>query len=279
MLRAHGMLVAAVFLAVLGGQEAPKAPPQQFSTQQQSARPNSGASPRLEFEVAVIKPAAPTPFSGAIIADPGGQTYEAHAASIQQMIRLMWKLHNTQIVGGPDWVSKDLWDVQAKADRPHSLDDLHAMYQNMVIDRFKMKFHWDTRDLPMYALVQDKSGEKMKLDTATEQFNIPIQGTSLGNLQVTHCDMKYFAWFISGRPWVDRPVVDETGLDKSTFYDFTLVFQIPLEIAERANLPQGSGPDFFTAIREQLGLRLEAKRGPVPVMVIDHIEKPSEADN
>jgi uncharacterized protein (TIGR03435 family) len=260
---------------------------QQTNAQQQTSQQNadnsatkSGATPRLEFEVASIKPSDPNEQGGGIKADPGGETYHAQNAPVRLMIQLMWKLNDAQIVGAPDWVNKDRWDVEAKADGPHNLDDLHTMYQNMIIDRFKMQFHWDTRDLPMFALVVDKSGPKMTVNTDPEPFNFPMQGVGFGQFQAKHCDLRYFTWFISQFPWVGRPVVDETGLDKGKFYDFTLAFEPELpDGVDRSRLPPAPGPDFFTAIREQLGLRLESKKGPVPVMVIDHIEKPSESDS
>jgi len=214
-------------------------------------------------------------------ADPGGQTIRALNVPVQLMIESQWRINAAQIVGAPDWAGKDLWDVEAKADGPHNIEDLHIMYQNLMIDRFKMQFHWDTRDLPMFALLLDKSGVKMTENSGPETFDIRAQMVAFGKLQGKRCDLKYFTWIISLFPWIGRPVVDETGLDKSKFYDFTLLFapEVPAEIAARGNLPPAPGPDFFTAIREQLGLRLEARKGPVPVMVIDHIEKPSSSDN
>jgi uncharacterized protein (TIGR03435 family) len=298
MLKTSAALISVFLLATFGAIRGEQNGNQQASRQQQAAQQesasqqsaqqkagdasaNSSAAPRLEFEVASIKPGNPNSDDNFIKAMPGGQTYQAVSVSVRLMIRLMWKLNDARLVEAPDWVNKDLWDVQAKADKPRSLDDLHTMYQNMIIDRFKMKFHWDTRDMSMYALVQDKSGEKMKLNTDPEPFDFPLRMTAFGRLEAKHCDMRYFTYSISGMPWIGRPVVDRTGLDKSAFYDFTLLFapEVPAEVAARGNLPSAPGPDFFTAIREQLGLRLEAKKGPVPVMVIDSIQKPSEADN
>jgi uncharacterized protein (TIGR03435 family) len=233
--------------------------------------------PKLEFEVASIKPSKPGADGGGIRAMPGGQTYQAESAPVDLMITLMWKLNESQVVGGPDWLRKDLWDVHAKADSPHSLDDLHTMFQNMIIDRFKLQFHWDTRNLSMFALVEDKSGNKITVNPSPETFDFPLKGAGFGKLQAVHCNLLYFTWFISGFPWINRPVVDETGLDKSKFYDFTLDFEPELpDGIDRNKLPPAPGPDFFTAIREQLGLRLEARKGPVPVMVIDSAEKPSD---
>jgi uncharacterized protein (TIGR03435 family) len=254
---------------------------QRPQTQQSSAQQNSSASQRLEFEVAVIKPSAPNTQGGGMKADPGGQTIHALNVPVQLMIESQWRINGAQIVGAPDWASKDLWNVEAKAEGPHNIEDLHVMYQNLMIDRFKMQFHWDTRDLPMFALLLDKSGLKMTENSGPETFDIRAQMVAFGKLQGKRCDLKYFTWIISLFPWINRPVVDETGLDKSKFYDFTLLFapEVPAEIAAPGNLPAAPGPDFFTAIREQLGLRLEARKGPVPVMVVDHIEKPSSSDN
>lgn len=198
MAKIAGTIIVAVFLVVLGDYQPDRKQSQQSSMQQPSAMPNSAASPRLEFEVAVIKPGVPSETDAGVKPDPGGQTYRAQNMPLQLMIRLMWKLNDTQVVGGPDWLTKDFWDIEAKADRPRSLDDLHTMFQNMIIDRYNMKFHWDTRDLPIYALVQDKSRERMKLNTNPEPFgSYPILGTSFGRLKAEHCDMAYFTWFLS----------------------------------------------------------------------------------
>jgi uncharacterized protein (TIGR03435 family) len=233
---------------------------------------------RPEFEVASIKRSKPGAEGGGIKPMPGGQTYIATNVPVKLMIKLMFHLNNSQISGGPGWLDTDLYDVEAKADGPQSIDELHVMFQNLLVDRFKLQYHKETRILPAYELVVDKSGAKLTVNTSAEHFDIPIRGTGFGKLEATHCSMSYFAWLIS--QMLNQLVIDQTGL--AQFYDFKLEWapQPPPGLAAgpdaAANLPPTNGPDIFTAVREQLGLKLESHKEPVEVMVIDHIERPSE---
>jgi uncharacterized protein (TIGR03435 family) len=238
----------------------------------------TGTPPRLEFEVASVKPAKPGTQGGGIKPLPGGQTYVATNVPVGLMIRLMYHLNGSQISGGPAWLDKDLYDVDAKADGPHTIEELHVMFQNLIVDRFKLQFHYETKALPAYELVVDKSKPKMTENHNPENFDIPIQ-VQFGSLQATHSSMSYFSWVIS--QMLNKPVVDQTGL--TGFYDFKLDYtpDVPQAVldrlqAEGRSLPPTNGPDIFTALREQLGLRLDSHKGPVQVMVIDHVEKPSE---
>jgi uncharacterized protein (TIGR03435 family) len=234
--------------------------------------------PRLEFEVASVKPAKPGSEGGMIKPLPGGQTYIATNMPVKIMIKLMFHLNDRQISGGPGWLDTELYDVEAKADRPRTIDELHVMFQNLLIDRFNLQFHKETRTLPAYELVVDKSGPKLTDNPSPENFDIPVRPMGYGKMEATHCSMSYFSWLLAQR--LDQPVIDQTGLTK--FYDFKLEWtpEPPPGLAGRpdapANLPATNGPDLFTALREQLGLKLESRKGPVEVMVIDHIEKPSE---
>jgi uncharacterized protein (TIGR03435 family) len=234
-------------------------------------------APRLEFEVASIKPSNPGDHGGGIKPLPGGQTYVAKNVPVKLMIKLMFHLNDRQISGGPGWLETDLYDVEAKADGPHTIDELHVMFQNLLIDRFKLQFHKEMRTPPAYELVVDKSGPKLTENHSAEHFDIPVRGTGFGKLEATHCSMSYFSWLLSQR--LDRPVIDQTGLGQ--FYDFKLEWtpELPPGLAARpeaaANLPPTNGPDIFTALGEQLGLKLDSHKGPVEVMVIDHVERPS----
>jgi uncharacterized protein (TIGR03435 family) len=234
---------------------------------------------RPEFEVASIKPSNPNASpGGGIKAMPGGQTYVATNVPVKLMIELMFNFNVKQVSGGPSWLDTDLYDVEAKADRPRTLDELHVMFQNLLIDRFKLQFHKETKMLPAYELTVDKSGPKLKQNMSPDQFDVPVRMTGWGKLEATRCSMSAFVWRIS--QLVDRPVFDETGLDQ--YYDFKLEWarERPVNLNAGgdagASPPPMNGPDIFTALREQLGLKLESHKGPVAVMVIDHVEKPSE---
>lgn len=229
-------------------------------------------APRLEFEVASVKPSKPDAQGGGIKPLPGGQTYVATNVPVKLMIRLMFHLNNRQISGGPGWLATDLYDVEAKADRPRTIDELHVMFQNLLIDRFNLQFHKEMRTLPAFELVVDKSGSKLTENHSPENFDIPVR-PGFGKMDATHCSMSYFSWLLS--QFLDQPVIDQTGLTQ--FYDFKLEWTPePPPGVDPARLPPTNGPDIYTALREQLGLKLESRKGPVEVMVIDHVQKPSE---
>src|SRR5262249_20800976 len=98
------------------------------------------AQNRLEFEVASVKPSKPDARGGGIKPLPGGQTYVATNMPVKLMIKLMHHLNDRQISGGPAWLDTDRYDIEAKADGPHNLEELHLMFQNLLADRFKLQF-------------------------------------------------------------------------------------------------------------------------------------------
>jgi uncharacterized protein (TIGR03435 family) len=232
---------------------------------------------RLTFEVASIKPAKPgVREGGGIKALPGGQEYSAKGVPVKLIVSLMYKIPMRQITGGPDWFETDVWDIEAKADHSYNLDDLHVMFQNLLADEFKLKFHKETKEGPVYALMVDKSGSKMKINESEQDFKIPIGGGPDGVVG-TRVPMQYFCWWLGQVLRNDeRPVIDRTGLDKN--YDFKLSFapELPPNFPKE-NLPPGllDRPTIFDALKQQLGLKLEPQKGPVEFYVIDHAEKPA----
>lgn len=241
-----------------------------------------GKPSRLTFDVISIKPwkgsEAGRKLSGGIRALPGGQEYVATAAPVALMISLMYKVPMRQITGGPEWLNSDRWDIDAKADHPgYTIDDLHTMYQNILADRFKLKFHKETKEGPVYALLLDKSGSKMKPNLTPEPFQVPINGGPGGTTVGTRVPMQYFCWWLGQVLQEDaRPVIDKTGLDGN--YDFTLSFapELPPDFPQD-RLPPGFAdrPNIYQALRDQLGLKLEPQKGPVEYFVIDSAEKPA----
>ena len=235
------------------------------------------APSRLIFEVASIKPSQPGNGIYTIKPLPGGTGYTAQNAPVKLMISLMYKVPMRQIIGGPDWINTDPYDVEARADGSHSVDDLHVMFQSLLADRFNLKFHKETREGPVYALTVDKSGLKMKEDGTGQAMGIPIVPAGVGSFKGTQVPMKYLSYWLGQQLQNDgRPVVDETGLTES--YDFKLSFvpQLPPNISRDSLPPEMQElPSIFDAVKDQLGLRLEPTKGPVDYLVIDHIEKPS----
>jgi|SRR5579862_218478 len=232
-------------------------------------------APPLAFDVASIKPSPPDARGGMIRPRPGGQSYVAANVPLWLMIKLMYKVTDSQISGGPEWMNSDRFDIEARAERPSNIDELHEMFKTLLADRFALKFHTETRELPMLALTVDKSGQKMKLSESQQPFEIPIKPAGRGKVAGERVPMSHLAWFLAQQ--LNRPVVDQTGLD--AFYDFELEWapEPPpgLAIPQNELRDRPEGPDLFSAVRQQLGLKLESQKGPVQVMVIDHVEKPS----
>lgn len=232
---------------------------------------------QLIFDVASVKPSKPGLLNGEIKPIPGGEGYLAQNISVKLMISLMYKVPMRQIKGGPDWLNSDHFDVEAKADHSYSKEDLHVMFQNLLADRFALKFHKEIKDGPVYMLTVDPSGLKMKVNPSPQDYKIPMMGGP-EHTRGSRVSMQYFCWWLGQILQNDqRPVIDKTGLDKN--YDFTLSYapELPPN-ASSENLPQSQAdlPSIFVALRDQLGLRLQAQKGPVEYFVIDRIEKPSE---
>jgi hypothetical protein len=128
---------------------------------------------RLTFDVMSIKPWKPGQPGGGITTLPGGQEYRARGTAVIGMISVIYRISIPQVGGGPDWIKTDHWNIDAKADHGgYNLDQLHEMYRNMLADRFKLKFHRETREGSVYLLTIDKSGLKMKVDNSPE----PLKG-------------------------------------------------------------------------------------------------------
>jgi len=230
---------------------------------------------RLAFALASVKRAAADERPGPIRVLQGGQRYSAQDATLKLMISLMYKVPARQITGGPEWLATDGYDIEAQADRAQSLDDLHTMFQNLLADRFQLRFHRETKRGPIYALRVDPEGPRMKVNAGPEDFNYPTARGKDGSIIGARVSMGYFSWWL-GEYLLreDRPVIDRTGLKEN--YDFTLLFaprlpagfptdRIPPEVLAR--------PSLFDALRDQLGLELRAEDGPIEYFVIDRVER------
>ena len=234
-------------------------------------------APRLTYEIVSVRPSEPDAPSGQVDPLPNGVGYNAHGVTVKEMLAVMYRIPLRQITGGPDWVSSQRFDVQGRADRPYSIDDLHIMFQNLLADRFSLKLHHEIKVGPVYVLTVSKSGLKMMpVDVGKDRHN-PI--TSNGDHKVIgdRVSMNYLCFWLGQNLQNDqRPVVDRTGLTGT--YDFKLSFrpQLPPGASgEGAESDVRNLPTIFEALREQLGLELVPQRGPVETLVVDHIEQPS----
>lgn len=232
---------------------------------------------KLAFEVATIKPSEPGDLNGGIKPLPGGDGYLAQNVPVRLMISLMYHVPLRQIVGGADWVDADRYDIEAKADHTYTKDDLQKMFRNLLSDRFDLKLHKESREGPVYALMVDKSGAKMKLNNSAQDFKIPMTFGSNNSVIGSRVPMQYLCWWLGQLLQDDkRPVIEKTQLNRN--FDFVLTFA-----PERLlNTPKDSQPpelenlpSIFDALKQQLGLKLERQKGPVDYYIIDHVDKPS----
>jgi uncharacterized protein (TIGR03435 family) len=198
-----------------------------------------------------------------------------------------------QIVGLPDWANSQRFDIEAKvatadvaAFRKLTLDQVRSMGRPILADRFKFAGHEDKRVLPLYALMVAKEGSKLKPSILSAQdgeaggiartglmamrHGSPTNG-GMNELTGQGVTMDRLASTLS-QQGLGRVVLDDTGLTDQ--YDFKLTWASET-VAVDTNSTDTSGPSIFTAVSEQLGLKLEPQKGPVPVLVIDHIEAPS----
>jgi uncharacterized protein (TIGR03435 family) len=256
---------------------------------------------RPQFEVASVKPNTSGTMMVRIMAPPNGGRLTVTNASLKMLITYAYKVRNFELSGGAGWMNSERYDVAAKAaDDSHGEGQLQLMTQTLLEDRFQLKVHRETKEVPVYALLPGKSG--LKLPEAKEGNcvkpgpDLPPPGRGPGQLPPTPCggffmgpntlvggkiSMKQFADGLSNI--LGRPVLDKTG--------FTGTFDVKLEFSPEGTafagglpgIPGGlppvfdtSGPSIFTAVQDQLGLKLESQKGPGEVLIIDHAEKPSE---
>ena len=174
-----------------------------------------------------------------------------------------------QVKGGPDWIDREPYDFDARAGDPEAgPEQIRTMLQALLAERFKMVVHRDTQQGQVYTLVVGKNGSKLQ-DAKDGRKNY-INWTGPGHVTFTENSTLLGLIAILANS-LGAPVFDETGIKGS--YNFSLEFTDPRDPrARQADSP----PDLITAVQEQLGLRLQAARGPVEVLVVDYIERPSE---
>ncbi len=235
--------------------------------------------PRLEFEVASIHLANPAqPGFQTIQPDASGAGYTASYVPLKLIIAFMYRIPARQILGGPHWVEEDRYNVEARADKRYTVDDLNTMFQNLLTDRFHLKFHIETKEANAYVLTLEKSGSKMKVNDQPQSYTIPITFNGIGVMNGVRVPMPYLCWTLSQILQQDeRPVVDRTGL--TGFYDFTLSYlpqNLPQETHDHLAQEALDRPTLFDALKQQLGLKLAAQKGLVQYFIIDQIERPTD---
>lgn len=265
-------------------------------------------SPSSQFEVAVVKLADPKQ-----TAPSGGTCHGIDSRSdgpLAQMAKvkgggsplgrcLFTRIHlralialayynrlteESRVLGGPNWLASETFDIEGKAEHPESATEaqLLAMVKGLLEDRFKLQFHRETREADGFALVVARNGPKLQRSAGNEPNGglTRMAGQALTGRNAT---MEALTRTLAGS--LGRPIVDRTGLAGG--YNFTLTWtpgegegggflaNLPPEIRAKLAQADPNGPSIFTALQEQLGLRLESAKIPGEVIVIDRAERPS----
>ncbi len=233
----------------------------------------------LAFEVATIKPSNPdTP--GKLFTLRGREVLTINT-TLADLITMSHEVHLRQVVGGPAWMESDKFDITGRpqAEGTPSSTQLRGMIRSILESSFKLTTHREKREMPAYALTVGGGTPKLARNETNPNGPPALLFKGLGVLPAVNATMSEFAGVLQ-LAVLDRPVIDRTGLQGR--FDFTLSWtpdesqfrsmgvQVPPPAAD-AKLP-----GLFTAIQEQLGLRLERVNAPVEVIVIDRVERPSE---
>jgi uncharacterized protein (TIGR03435 family) len=216
------------------------------------------------FVVSTIRPSDPGNIENGLLRTQfAGPTFIANGYSLKRLILHAYDLQEFQVTGGPGWVGTDGFDIAAKVleGDDSSVDANRTRLRALLTERFGLVVHRETRQATTLVLEFNKGGSKLIPHREGEP-----ERTSSGVQQViaTGAEMGELARILSAR--LARPVVDKTGL--SGKFDFTLQWDM--------NSDKGNGPSVFTALGEQLGLRLESEKGPIEVLVVDRAERPTD---
>jgi uncharacterized protein (TIGR03435 family) len=239
------------------------------------------------FEVASIKPGVPFPVGGFApgsrlvcpitgCGGPGTGSPERITFTYISLKDLIGAAYNVQRhqVEAPGWLDSARFDIVATVPPGATRDEANLMLQNLLADRFRLKLHRSTRELPVFALIVARNGPKLKV--SADDPNAPKPRGTLWSggrkrLEFDSWTMASFARTLESD--VGRPVIDMTGLEGT--YDIRLEFASAPPIAFAPGSPDAQAAELFTALTEQLGLKLEHSRGPVDVLVIDSVEQPT----
>jgi uncharacterized protein (TIGR03435 family) len=231
------------------------------------------------FEVATIKPTKPDEQRKLFVVR--GNHFMTVNTSLTDLITMAFGVQQKQIAGQPEWLDKDKWDIEAQPDVPGAPNrqQINTMVKKLLADRFQLKFHEDKKELGAYVLTVAKSGNKMTAGS-TDPNQLPgLFFTGLGRLTVQNATMEDFSGLMQSAV-LDKPVVDQTGLagkwnfllkwtpDESQFGGMGIKVPPPTDNPD-------APPPLFTAIQEQIGLKLDAGKAQVKVLVIDKAEKPT----
>jgi uncharacterized protein (TIGR03435 family) len=246
------------------------APPQRIVPMAPDAKP--------DVEVATIKPVQPG--TRLFMLTMQGGTLVAKNLTLSFLMNFAYEMPTRQMAGKPGWMDTDKWDIEAKLDTPGSPSQaqMRAIMQKLLAERFGLQLHEEKRRLAAYVLIVSKDGPKMT-KTADPSLSPNFSLYPSGVLIARSATMADLAQSLQNHI-LGQPLVDKTGLEGR--WDFTLKWtpdetqftDAPVPVPPPADNPNAP-PPLITAIQEQLGLKLEAQKADVPVLVIDHVDRPS----
>jgi uncharacterized protein (TIGR03435 family) len=218
------------------------------------------------FEVASIKPNHSGSGSSGESTSPGRVTDTN--VTIGALIQSAFGVKEFQVSGGPGWLNSDKYDIAATTGTSKDLShkELEPYLQALLADRFQFRYHRESKEMQVYSLVAARGGAKLTAHVGEGGTSTNVSsGSGKSSLNSRDTSLENFAGILGGR--LDRVVIDNTGLQGS--YDIKLEWTT-------VTTPDSDVPSLFTALQDQLGLKLESTKGPVEIIVIDRLEKPSE---
>ena len=221
-----------------------------------------------QFDVISVKPRAKDLLP--LAPSCRGDRFRERGLPIYYLMRWAYRLPTPRIQGLPPWANDSIYDIEAKAPAAVGDSQCRVMVQSLLESRFKMTTHWERKEIPAYALTVGSKGPKMRLATPDDTNDFitngePFRRSPADTESEKGLSMERLAFFLSSFVVIGRPVVDRTGLKGR--------YVVRLNYAYRDDEDL---PSIWVAIQEQLGLRLESAKGPVEILLIDHVERPSE---
>ncbi|MDP9038531.1 MAG: TIGR03435 family protein [Acidobacteriota bacterium] len=227
------------------------------------------------FAVATIRPSSPDVVA---VTQIRGNRFASEGTTFVDVFKYAYNVHPDQVVGGPEWLRTQRFDILAdpETEKRPSSDQMKALVQQLLVERFHLVMHQEQKVLSVYALVKAVDAPKLTKSTADSGGIPAVAYNPKGELHAGNATMANFATFLQ-RFVLDRPAVDETGI--AGRFDVALRWTPDsFHAGGKADDPQGDAlapPSLFTAIKEQLGLKLQPTKAPASVYVIDRVDQPS----
>lgn len=228
-----------------------------------------------DLDVVSVRPRDPNDISSNSRIGMKGRQFELVNKTVEMMLEFGYGVDKKQIAGAPHWIETERWDVESVPNVPGhpSLKQLQSLTQKVLAERFGLKLHRETKELPVYAITVAKGGEKIARSVGDPNGTSDESDRQSGGqvtMRMTNAPMGEFAMHLGF--FLDRPAVDQTGL--AGRYDLQLIWTAD---ESRAPSDSNAAPGLFTAIQEQLGLKLEPVKASAQVLVVDAVQRP-EAD-